>query len=229
MRDSLQPSFAVQAQNLEAKYDHGDLPSLSVQRVQAVLQRSASQGGSEQRVNVELVAATEGAGITIDYQFADTPLGRVLVACTAKGICWMQFADAGTQEALQALRAAYPQATLRAQAHARQQQVLQVLAQDRHAGSRQALTLHLQGTPFQMKVWQALLAIPAGQLLSYGDLAKRIGAPRAARAVGSAIGSNPVAVLVPCHRVVRANGVIGEYRWLRGRKIALLAHELAAT
>lgn len=229
MHNAMTPPFIAQAQELEAKYDHGDLPSLSVPRVQAVLQRSAPQVSTGQRVNLELMAATEGAGLTIDYQFADTPLGRVLVACTAKGICWMQFADAGTPEALQALRVAYPQATLRAQAHARQQQALQALAQERHAGSRQALTLHLQGTPFQMQVWQALLAIPAGQLLSYGDLAKRIGAPRAARAVGSAIGSNPVAVLVPCHRVVRANGVIGEYRWLRGRKIALLAHELAAT
>jgi len=86
--------------------------------------------------------------------------------------------------------------------------------------------LHIKGTPFQLKVWQALLAIPAGRLQSYGAVAQAAGSPKAARAVGTAIGKNPVAVLIPCHRVIRESGIIGGYRWQRGRKMAILAHEL---
>ena len=82
------------------------------------------------------------------------------------------------------------------------------------------LTLHLRGTPFQIKVWRALLAIPPGRVTSYGDVARRIGAPRASRATGTAIASNPIAWIIPCHRVIRASGVLGEYRWGRARKLS---------
>ena len=92
-------------------------------------------------------------------------------------------------------------------------------------GDEGGLTLHLRGTPFQIKVWRALLAIPPGCVTSYGDLARRIGAPGASRAAGSATGSNPVAWIIPCHRVIRASGVLGEYRWGRGRKLAMLSLE----
>ena len=80
------------------------------------------------------------------------------------------------------------------------------------------ITLHIKGTPFQLKVWQALLDIPAGSLQSYGTVAQAVGSPNAARAVGTAVGQNPVALLIPCHRVIRESGIIGGYRWQRGRK-----------
>ncbi len=105
----------------------------------------------------------------------------------------------------------------------------QMQAQALHAlqqPPQQPLALHIKGTPFQLKVWQALLNIPSGQLADYGTLARRIGHPNACRAVGTAVGSNPVAVLIPCHRVIRQIGMTGGYRWLRGRKIALLGKEL---
>ena len=94
---------------------------------------------------------------------------------------------------------------------------------------QQLIALHIKGTPFQLKVWQALLNIPRGQLADYGTLAARIGHPKACRAVGTAVGSNPVAVLIPCHRVIRQTGMVGGYRWHRGRKIALLGKELEST
>jgi AraC family transcriptional regulator of adaptative response/methylated-DNA-[protein]-cysteine methyltransferase len=89
------------------------------------------------------------------------------------------------------------------------------------------LYLHLRGTNFQIKVWEALLRIPAGQVTTYGQLAARIGQPAASRAVGSAVGHNPVAVLIPCHRVIRSLGEFGNYRYGAARKVALLAHEFA--
>lgn len=108
--------------------------------------------------------------------------------------------------------------------HFREQPALEEVAAHVHVSPA-----HLKGTPFQLKVWQALLQIPAGRLKSYGGLAADTGQANAARAVGSAIGSNPVAVLIPCHRVIRESGIIGGYRWQRGRKMALLAKELERT
>ena len=89
------------------------------------------------------------------------------------------------------------------------------------------IKLHLKGTDFQLKVWQSLLKIPMGQLSTYGELAQAIEHPKAARAVGTAIGNNPVAFLIPCHRVIRATGMVGEYHWQKGRKLALLAWEMS--
>ncbi|SMB89130.1 AraC family transcriptional regulator, regulatory protein of adaptative response / methylated-DNA-[protein]-cysteine methyltransferase [Pasteurella testudinis DSM 23072] len=165
-----------------------------------------------------------GAGLRIDYGCYPTPLGEVLIGATARGVCFMSFAD-GDSDAVNALKQEFPRADLRRQENPLHRQALAVLVPD---GSQTAVPLHLKGTPFQLKVWQALLTIPAGQLSSYGDIAKHIGQPDAARAVGAAVGANPVAVLIPCHRVIRQSGVIGGYRWQRGRKMALLAQEIGA-
>ena len=165
-----------------------------------------------------------GAGLDIAYVFADSPFGEVLVAATDKGICWLAFAD-GRAAAAAALRAEFPQAACREQAHPLHQRALAVFG----GGKPQTVPLHLKGTPFQLKVWQALLRIPAGALQSYGGIAAGLGRAKAARAVGSAVGRNPVAVLIPCHRVIRESGVIGQYRWQRGRKMALLACELGGS
>lgn len=167
---------------------------------------------------------TGGSGLALDYAFHPSPLGDVLLAATGKGICWLAFAD-DRATALGELQHEYPKATLRQHGHPLHVRALSIF-RCKPAGA--PLPLHLKGTPFQLKVWQALLTIPEGALQSYGQLAARIGQPSAARAVGSAVGANPVAVLIPCHRVIRESGVIGHYRWQRGRKLALLARELEA-
>ena len=162
-----------------------------------------------------------GAGLQIAYHFAASPFGEVLTAATGKGVCFMMFADE-RETALQALYAEYPNAGFTEAENEFHRSAMQIFS----APGQGKIPLHLKGTPFQLKVWQALLSIPAGCLKSYGSLAADIGRPTAARAVGTAVGSNPVAVLIPCHRVIRESGIIGGYRWQRGRKMALLAKEL---
>ena len=162
-----------------------------------------------------------GAGLRIDWQLVPSPYGNVLVANTAKGICFLSFADDSAAETAR-LHALFPNAELRNSAIPMPAQALRALQHP----PKQPIALHIKGTPFQLKVWQALLNIPCGQLADYGTLARRIGHPNACRAVGTAVGSKPVAVLIPCHRVIRQTGMIGGYRWHRGRKIALLGREL---
>ena len=161
-----------------------------------------------------------GAGLQIHYSLILGPFGDLLAAATDKGICFMRFSDTPAA-ALDELRAEYPNARLIGQETAFHRRAADIF---RTRCGR--ITLHIKGTPFQLKVWQALLNIPAGSLQSYGTVAQRIGSPNAARAVGTAIGQNPVALLIPCHRVIRESGIIGGYRWQRGRKMAILAHEL---
>lgn len=163
-----------------------------------------------------------GLGLRIHYQFAETLFGAVIVASTAKGICFLSF-EADPDSARQQLQQAFPQATLIEQADAIQQTALAIF---NHAADPIAkIKLHLKGTAFQLKVWHSLLNIPQGQVSSYGHLAQSIGQPTASRAVGTAIGHNPVAFLIPCHRVIQATGQIGGYRWSMQRKKIMLAWE----
>ena len=179
-------------------------------------------------INIEKMTPGEykngGAGLQIDYCLIPSPFGDLLAAATHKGICFMRFSD-DLSAALDELRAEYPNARLVERETESHRQAAKAFGSpsDRCGGS---VTLHIKGTPFQLKVWQALLAIPAGRLQSYGAVAQAAGSSKAARAVGTAIGKNPVAVLIPCHRVIRESGIIGGYRWQRGRKMAILAHEL---
>ena len=161
-----------------------------------------------------------GAGLQINYSLIPGPFGDLLAAATDKGICFMRFSD-DPSAALNELRAEYPNARLIGQETAFHRQAADIF---RTRCGR--VTLHIKGTPFQLKVWQALLDIPAGSLQSYGTVAQAVGSPNAARTVGTAVGQNPVALLIPCHRVIRESGIIGGYRWQRGRKMAILAHEL---
>ncbi len=161
-----------------------------------------------------------GAGLQIHYSLIPGLFGDLLAAATDKGICFMRFSD-DPSAALNELRAEYPNARLIGQETAFHRRAADIF---RTRCGR--ITLHIKGTPFQLKVWQALLDIPAGSLQSYGTVAQAVGSPNAARAVGTAVGQNPVALLIPCHRVIRESGIIGGYRWQRGRKMAILAHEL---
>jgi len=165
-----------------------------------------------------------GAALTINYSFAESPFGNMIVASTPKGICYMAFSDDEVL-ALQELKQQFPQATYRQMTDLHQQQALYIFTQD---WSRlHEIRLHLKGTPFQLKVWEILLKIPMGQASSYGQIAQAIDKPAASRAVGTAVGDNPVAFLIPCHRVLRASGNIGGYHWGSTRKAAMLGWEAA--
>lgn len=163
-----------------------------------------------------------GEALTISYQFAETLFGEVLVASTSKGICALTFVK-NTTGALQHLKAQFPKAMFIAQSDSLQQSALALFQTDHNQLAK--IKLHLKGTAFQLKVWQSLLKIPMGQLTTYGELAKAIDHPKAARAVGTAIGSNPIAFLIPCHRVIQSTGAFGGYEWGQVRKTAMIAWE----
>jgi len=165
-----------------------------------------------------------GAGQRISYALADSSLGRALVASTRRGVCRVAFG--GTDEALVAgLREEFPAAELgRAEGPAARWAESVVQAVDA-PGKSAGIPLDISGTAFQLRVWKALRKIPAGRTASYAEVARAIRSPRAVRAVARACASNPVAVLVPCHRVVRSDGGLGGYRWGEARKEQLLARE----
>ncbi len=165
-----------------------------------------------------------GEGIHIRYATAPCSLGWVLVATTDRGICAIEFAD--TPEALEErLKTRFPRARLSANAAELSDWMAQVLVFLEQPARGLDLPLDVQGTAFQRRVWQALQEIPPGTVASYGEIAERLGNPNAARAVARACAQNPVAVAIPCHRVVRQNGDIGGYRWGAARKKELLARE----
>jgi AraC family transcriptional regulator of adaptative response/methylated-DNA-[protein]-cysteine methyltransferase len=164
-----------------------------------------------------------GAGMTIEWGVAVTPFGCSTIGWNARGICHLAFQDAALRDEPASLREAWPRATLRRNDGEAARRAKLIF--DRSGGSGTTLKAYVRGTPFQLKVWRALLRIPEGSLTSYGSIARFIGRPGASRAVGTACGSNPVAYLIPCHRVIRETGVVRGYRWGDTRKRALLAHE----
>jgi AraC family transcriptional regulator of adaptative response/methylated-DNA-[protein]-cysteine methyltransferase len=180
-------------------------------------------------ISVEAVTPGEyknrGEGLLIEYGQHPTPFGECLIATTPRGICLLNFLDS-TREvtALQALAASWPKAEFKEKT----QRTLALTKQIFYPkGIVKPLPLLLSGTNFQIKVWQALLQIPAGALASYGYLSTKLENPGAARAVGTAIGQNPIGYLIPCHRVLRGDGEIGGYRWGVERKLSILSKELS--
>ena len=168
-----------------------------------------------------------GAGLTIVYGFHASPLGPCLLSVTDKGICWLSFADNNYRDsALNDLYIMFPGASFRSDRTVTQPFMEKIFPPD-HRMPGERFNLYVTGTNFQIKVWQALLTIPPGAALTYADIARFIGHPGAARAVGNAVASNPVSYLIPCHRVIRKSGIIGNYRWGTIRKRALLARESA--
>jgi len=165
-----------------------------------------------------------GAGETIRYTLADSPLGLILVGATDRGLCAVLFAD-DDAEALVDLRERFPQAVLRRDDKDLREAVMFVLGRMKESASATAMPFHARATAFQQRVWQALSEIPRGETRTYAEIAEAIGAPKAVRAVGTACGANPLAVMVPCHRVVGADGKITGYRWGVGRKKKLLEME----
>jgi AraC family transcriptional regulator of adaptative response/methylated-DNA-[protein]-cysteine methyltransferase len=166
---------------------------------------------------------SKGAGMDIFYGFHPSPFGECLLAITARGICFLAFVDGNRSSALEGLRRSWPNATLtESPAHT-------ALIVDRvfSPGSGAPITLHLRGTNFQVKVWEALLRLPPGELTTYQALAEKVGSSGAARAVGNAVAYNPVAYLIPCHRVLQKTGRFGNYRYGPIRKKAILGREMA--
>lgn len=164
-----------------------------------------------------------GAMLQINYSFADSPFGPLIVASTEKGICYMAFADQGDEQALSLLKTTFPNAKYNQLVDRHQQNALFVFNQDWNRLDE--IKLHLRGTDFQIKVWETLLKVPVGGLTTYADLAKNAGHIGASRAVGTAVGNNPVAFLIPCHRVIKATGEIGQYHWGAVRKNAIIGWE----
>ncbi len=167
-----------------------------------------------------------GKNLTISYSFSETLFGQIIIASTEKGICYVAFIHEGKDAAFCEFKAHFPLA------HYVQKETTlhrQVLAVFKKRNTRfQPIPLHVKGTPFQLKVWEALLRIPAGSLTAYNTIACEVQKPDANRAVGTAVGANPVAFLIPCHRVIQSTGVLGKYRWGSDRKAAMIGWEAAA-
>lgn len=182
-------------------------------------------------VSTEAVSPGEyksrGAGVTIRYGLHPTPFGKCLIGVTERGICHLSFVQTSEGDAIDALVADWAQARMIEDQRSTAPLVAPIF--DLSQRGQKPLHLYLRGTNFQLKVWEALLNVPAGAVTTYEQVAAQIGKPGALRAVGTAVGHNPVAVLIPCHRVIRKMGEFGNYRYGTTRKKALLGWEAART
>lgn len=180
-------------------------------------------------INIEGMTPGEykngGEDLQVQYSFAETIFGDVIIASTAKGICYLSFVSAAKNEH-ENLFKLFPNAVFTQKTDLVQQNALKFFRGDWN--DLQKIKLHLKGTPFQLKVWQSLLKIPLGNVSTYTAVANSVHNPNASRAVGTAIGSNLVAFLIPCHRVIKSSGLIGEYHWGSNRKTAILGWEASS-
>lgn len=185
-------------------------------------------------VNAEAVSPGEfqsaGQGLVVKFGFHPSPFGECLIALTPRGICHLAFVNpVSRHEALDRLKHDWPRAEIRADQSATREAVARAFpigGSDKKA--LPPLALHIKGTNFQLKVWEALLQIPDGGVTTYGAIATDLKAPGASRAVGSAVGSNPVSWLIPCHRVIRSTGELGGYAWgIERKKVMLMKEQMA--
>lgn len=179
-------------------------------------------------INIEGMTPAEyrdgGKNLSINYSIAESPFGNLVVASTSKGICHMAFCEDETNGLIE-LKAKFPQAVFHQKLDMLQQNALFIFQND--WSKLPQIKLHLKGTDFQLKVWETLLKIPMGRLSTYSSIAAQIGNAKASRAVGTAIGNNPVAFLIPCHRVIQSTGQFGGYMWGSTRKAAIIGWESA--
>ncbi len=212
-----------------------DLLARSTSLLDATYESGLSSPGRLHDLFIQTEAVTPGEykshgnGIQIAYGFHPTPFGECLLALTERGICFLAFVDADRQKALKDLQRDWANARLTEAPDRTGPVVRRIFQRTSRPDERssQGLTLHLRGTNFQIKVWEALLALPEGQLTTYEALSAHTGSARGARAVGNAVGRNPVAYLIPCHRVLKKTGEIGNYRYGSARKKAILGWEMA--
>jgi AraC family transcriptional regulator of adaptative response/methylated-DNA-[protein]-cysteine methyltransferase len=177
-------------------------------------------------INIEGMTPAEyqhgGQDLSIHYSFSESLFGKLIVASTNRGVCHMAFYEDDVV-ALENLKSKFPNATFQEKLDTLQQNALSIFQND--WSKLPEIKLHLKGTNFQLKVWESLLKIPMGKLTTYGNIAQQIEKPNASRAVGTAIGSNPVAFLIPCHRVIQSTGTFGGYMWGNTRKTAIIGWE----
>lgn len=167
----------------------------------------------------------KGRGVCIEYGVHPTPLGQVFVAVTQRGVCRVGFVDfTSSEELLADLRNTWPLSSIKENVESTRHVIDALVGRDA-AYKDGPLSLHVAGTNFQIAVWRALLRIPRGAVVSYSQVAESLGTPKAARAVGNAIGANPVALLIPCHRVIQKSGALGGYRWGATKKLMVQTWE----
>jgi AraC family transcriptional regulator of adaptative response/methylated-DNA-[protein]-cysteine methyltransferase len=219
------------------------LQVLTLERAKALLQESRpllevadtlglSSGSRLYDHFVQLEAVTpgeykqRGAGLVIDHGVHDTPFDQAFVALTPRGVCNFSFLDDQAPQApLATLAQSWPAAELR-ESPSRTQGVIHTMFDTSKTPDR-PISLHVSGTNFQISVWRALLEIPPAKVVSYAQVASAVGNPKGARAVGLAVGANPIALMIPCHRVIQQNGKLGGYHWGETRKQAIHAWEAA--
>lgn len=176
-------------------------------------------------VTVEAMTPNEyknkGENLTIDYSFLKTVFGTATIASTKEGVCYLAFGN--TEIAYRELLEIFPKADFVNKQPPIHKQAVSFLQNPQN--TLQPLQLHIKGTPFQLKIWNALLKIPLGSLTTYGDISHHIDNPKANRAVGSAVGANPISFIIPCHRVIRSNGELGGYHWGLDLKVAMIGWE----
>ena len=206
-----------------------------LKRSQNIEEAAAAAGlSSQSRVydlftTLEAVTPAEyrqrGSGIRIEYGFHATPFGNCLIGVTERGICWLSFiaSDRDGRHDLEEMKACWHNSIF----HENTDITKNIIANVFDAALPRKLHLFVKGTNFQVKVWEALLRIPPGALTTYQDIARRVDNPKAVQAVGSAVGSNMIAYLIPCHRVIRKDGILGEYRWSAARKKSIIGWEMA--
>jgi AraC family transcriptional regulator of adaptative response/methylated-DNA-[protein]-cysteine methyltransferase len=217
-------------QYISVEYAKGLLKNKEVTLFDAAFETGLSGTGRLHDLFIHIEGMTPGEyknggeDLNINYSFAESRFGNILVASTAKGICYMAFADDAAL-AFETMTAQFPNARFSQVTDLIQQNALYIFTHDWTKLNQ--IKLHLKGTDFQLKVWQALLKIPMGQLSTYGQIASGIENAKASRAVGTAIGSNPVAFLIPCHRVIQSTGEFGNYMWGPTRKTAIIGWEAA--
>ncbi len=163
-----------------------------------------------------------GEGLLLEYSFGYTYFGKIIIASTQKGICHIAFVE-DENVSTNFLKKSFSKSTLLPQANEQHQKVIDFFSNK--LNQKQKINLHLKGTDFQLKVWETLLTIPSGKLVTYGAIATAIENPKASRAVGAAIGDNPIAYLIPCHRVIQSTGIFGGYMWGAKRKTTIIGWE----
>lgn len=216
-------------QFLTIDYAKGLIRSKSKTLLEAAYEAGLSGSGRLHDLFIQVEGMTPGEyrnggeSLKINYSFAESPFGEILVASTTKGICYMAFVE--DNAAFERLQQLFPNASFQQMLDRNQQNALFIFNQDWKQLDQ--IKLHLKGTDFQLKVWDSLLKIPFGALATYSDIAGNIEQPNAQRAVGSAIGQNPVAYLIPCHRVIQSTGQSGNYYWGPVRKSAIIGWEAA--
>lgn len=169
-----------------------------------------------------------GRGLEISYGICRSPFGYCLLGTTNRGVCWLSFGSGNLSQELTALEATWPRATFRHDPDSIARMGTRIFPGNGES-PKEKIPLLVRGTDFQLMVWRALLDIPLGHTTTYGELAKRISKPRAIRALGTAVGQNAISFLIPCHRVIRAGGHFGQYRWGAERKTLMLEWEAIQT